>query len=96
MKTITSSENPLIKTIRRLQRATGPRPKADLLLEGVKLAIEALESGIKIDQKLLGNLDRALNRPRSREKHAKRHYLHCVQTSSHTSTSFRTRAMLLS
>jgi TrmH family RNA methyltransferase len=49
MKTITSPENPLIKTIGRLQHRGGHRGKRRFLLEGVKLAREALASGTKIE-----------------------------------------------
>jgi TrmH family RNA methyltransferase len=50
MKTIVSPDNPLMKTIRRLQQRTGRRPKGRFLLEGVKLAVEALQSPVTIEQ----------------------------------------------
>jgi TrmH family RNA methyltransferase len=50
MKTITSPENPLVKTIGRLQHRTGHRGKGRFLLEGVKLAREALASGTEIER----------------------------------------------
>lgn len=53
MKTISSSDNPLVKTIRRMQNRTGRRPRGSFLLEGVKLAVEALASGITIEQAVL-------------------------------------------
>lgn len=53
MKTITSSDNPLIKTVRRLQMGRSRSDKGRLLLEGVKLAQEALASDIKIERALV-------------------------------------------
>jgi TrmH family RNA methyltransferase len=53
VKTITSSDNPLIKSVRRLQHRTGSRSEGRFLLEGVKLAYEALESGIDIEHAIL-------------------------------------------
>ncbi len=53
MKTITSSDNPLIKTVRRLQIGRSRSDKGRFLLEGVKLAQEALASDIKIEQALV-------------------------------------------
>ena len=53
MKTISSSDNPLIKTIRRMQNRPGRRHKGRFCLEGVKLAAEALASGIEIEQAVL-------------------------------------------
>jgi TrmH family RNA methyltransferase len=53
MKTVASPENPLIKTIRRLQQKPHHRGDNRLILEGVKLANEALSSGIGIDQAVL-------------------------------------------
>jgi TrmH family RNA methyltransferase len=53
VKTISSPENPLIKTVLRLQRRTGRRAKGRFLLEGVKLAEEALASQIEIERALV-------------------------------------------
>ena len=50
MKSITSPENPLIKTIARIQHRMGHRDKGLFLLEGVKLAREALVSGTEIEK----------------------------------------------
>lgn len=50
MKTITSPDNPLIKTIRRLQHRAGSREKGRFILEGVKLASEALAHGVEIER----------------------------------------------
>lgn len=50
MKTISSPDNPLIRTVRRLQRRTGARDKARIILEGIKLASEALDNRIPIEQ----------------------------------------------
>lgn len=50
MKTVTSPENPLFKAIRKLQTRSGPRDRTKFILEGFKLAREALESGIDIEQ----------------------------------------------
>ncbi len=53
MKTLTSLENPLVKSIRRLQQKPAHRADGGMVLEGVKLANEALTSGIEITQALL-------------------------------------------
>jgi TrmH family RNA methyltransferase len=53
MKTVTSPENPLFKAIRRLQARSGTRDKNRFILEGFKLAHEALESGIDIEQAVI-------------------------------------------
>lgn len=50
MKTIASSDNPLMRTIRRLQQRTGRRAEGRFILEGVKLAVEALHSSVTIEQ----------------------------------------------
>jgi len=49
METITSPDNPLVKTIRRTQRRKGSRSKGHAVLEGVKLAREALTQGIEVE-----------------------------------------------
>ena len=49
MKTITSPDNPLVKAIRRTQRRKGSRSKGLAVLEGVKLAREALSQGVEIE-----------------------------------------------
>jgi len=61
MRSITSPENPLIKSIARIQHRTGRRSKGLLLLEGVKLAQEALASGTEIRSAVLSKSFR--NRP---------------------------------
>lgn len=49
MKIITSPDNPLVKTIRRAQRRKGTRSKGQAVLEGVKLAREALTQGVAVE-----------------------------------------------
>lgn len=53
MKTLTSLENPLVKSIRRLQQKPAHRADDGMVLEGLKLANEALSSGIEITQALV-------------------------------------------
>ncbi len=53
MKTLASPENPLIKTIRRLQQRPHHRGEDRFLLEGLKLANEALSSGIEVEHAVL-------------------------------------------
>jgi len=53
VKTLTSLENPLVKSIRRLQQKPAHRARGSTVIEGLKLANEALDSGIEIDQALL-------------------------------------------
>lgn len=53
MKTLTSLENPLVKSIRRLRQKPASRAGGSVLVEGVKLANEALASGIEITQGLV-------------------------------------------
>ena len=50
MKTLASPENPLIKTIRRLGQRPHHRGEACFLLEGLKLANEALRAGTVVEQ----------------------------------------------
>ncbi len=53
MKTVTSPDNPLLKSIRKLQARSGTRDPNRFVLEGFKLAREALESGMDIEQVVL-------------------------------------------
>ena len=53
MKTLTSLENPLVKSIRRLQQKPTLRADGTTVIEGLKLANEALASGIEIAQALI-------------------------------------------
>jgi TrmH family RNA methyltransferase len=56
MKTVSSPDNPLVKAIRRAQRRKGKRSKGLAVLEGVKLAREALGSGISIETAVVSKL----------------------------------------
>lgn len=49
MKTISSPDNPLVKAVRRAQQRKGKRSKGLAVLEGIKLAREALACGITIE-----------------------------------------------
>ena len=53
MKTLASPENPLIKTIRRLRQRPHHRGEDRFVLEGVKLAKEALSSGTEVSHAVL-------------------------------------------
>jgi TrmH family RNA methyltransferase len=53
VKTLTSLENPLVKSIRRLQQKPSHRADGTTVIEGLKLANEALSSGIEIAQALI-------------------------------------------
>jgi TrmH family RNA methyltransferase len=53
MKTVASPENPVIKTVRRLQHSPHHRAEDRFILEGVKLVDEALATGTEIVQALL-------------------------------------------
>jgi len=53
VKTLTSLDNPLVKSIRRLQQRPAPRADGRTVIEGLKLANEALASGIEITQALV-------------------------------------------
>jgi TrmH family RNA methyltransferase len=55
MKTVTSPENPIFKAIRKIQARSGNRDKNRFILEGFKLAREALESGIDIEQVVISS-----------------------------------------
>lgn len=53
MKTLASPENPLIKTIRRLRQRPHHRGEDRFVLEGLKLANEALSSGTDVSHAFL-------------------------------------------
>jgi TrmH family RNA methyltransferase len=53
VKTLTSLENPLVKSIRRLQQKPGHGTDGRTVIEGLKLANEALASNIEITQALI-------------------------------------------
>jgi TrmH family RNA methyltransferase len=53
VKTLTSLENPIVKSIRRLQQKPAHRAGGSTVIEGLKLANEALASGIEIAQALI-------------------------------------------
>lgn len=53
MKTIASVENPLIRSIRRLQLRPGRRSDSRIIIEGMKLAREALAARVPVEQALV-------------------------------------------
>ena len=53
VKTLTSLDNPLVKSIRRLQQRPHHRARGEVVLEGVKLAQEALSSSMEVRQALI-------------------------------------------
>lgn len=56
MKTIASPANPLVKTVRRLQLHPRREPEGRLVLEGMKLAREALSHGLAVEQALFSTV----------------------------------------
>jgi TrmH family RNA methyltransferase len=81
MKSITSPENPLIKSITRIQHRTGHRAKGRFLLEGEKLAREALASGTKIESAVVSKRFHQSSSGRSILSHLDRAGVDCAEVS---------------
>ncbi|MBQ6946522.1 MAG: RNA methyltransferase [Clostridia bacterium] len=60
MERITSLQNPLIKSLKKLNTSASRRETGLFLLEGIKLCREALDCGIRIRYCLAGDDERAL------------------------------------